>query len=310
MTLSKYQIFSAIIKAGSLTKAAEELHLTQSGVSYAISTLEQDLGFPLLKRDRSGIHLTTNGSRVLSHIEKVLHEENLLEQEAAAIRGVNIGSVRIGSISSVSMNWLPGVLIKFSQQFPNIDVSTRMACYDEITGWLNNNIVDIGFMSIPVSKPFEALPLKKDNLYVVLPPKHPLRNRKLISLTELVDEPFIMPLWGSDDNIRHMLLRYKAVPKNIKYEIMEEQTILALVAQSVGVTILPGLILNHVPDNVHVIELKEKESRTLGLVAITLKNTSPANVNFICCLLSYLRERGQLDFESEAALMEKYWRKR
>ena len=103
MSLSKYEIFSTIVEVGSLTKAAEKLNLTQSGVSYSISTLESELGFSLLKRDRSGISLTSNGERILRHVSRILHEEELLRQEVAAIKGFDTGTVRLGTLSSVSM---------------------------------------------------------------------------------------------------------------------------------------------------------------------------------------------------------------
>ena len=110
MSLAKYEIFSTIVDAGSLTKAAERLNLTQSGVSYAVTTLEAELGFSLIKRDRSGVTLTPNGERILQCIRGILHQEKLLRQEAAAIKGVDIGTVSIGTLASVSMSWLPGII--------------------------------------------------------------------------------------------------------------------------------------------------------------------------------------------------------
>jgi len=70
LTLTKFEIFNTIVEVGSLTKTAEKLNMTQSGVSYAVSTLEDELGFILLKRDRSGISLTSNGERILKHVPR------------------------------------------------------------------------------------------------------------------------------------------------------------------------------------------------------------------------------------------------
>lgn len=295
MSISKYGLFNTVVETGSLTKAAEKLHLTQSGVSYTISTLETELGFTLLKRTRSGISLTNNGERILKHIKKILQEEELLRQEAAAIRGLDTGIVRLGTLSSVSMQWLPGILTKFHEKYPLIEVKTYLGCYDEMNDLISNGTVDFGFVSLPTSKPFEVIPLRKDKLVVILPPNHPLCEQKVISLEQIKDEPFIMPQWGSDDNIRRFLDENN-VTLSIKYELMEEQVILAMVQKGLGISILPELILVKIPDNIHIADLEKTDYRTLGIAVLSLKNTSPAAKKFIDCVLSWLREHGGLDF--------------
>ncbi|SCM82653.1 Transcriptional regulator, LysR family [uncultured Sporomusa sp.] len=296
MSLSKYEIFSTIVEVGSLTKAAEKLNLTQSGVSYSISTLESELGFSLLKRDRSGISLTSNGERILRHVSRILHEEELLRQEVAAIKGFDTGTVRLGTLSSVSMQWLPGIFSEFSEKYPQIEVKTYLGCYDEMNDWLSNGTVDLGFVSLPTSKPFETIPLKKDKLMVVLPPNHPLRHKKAISYAQIKDESFIMPQWGSDDNIRRLLNDNK-LNLQVKYELMEERTIFAMVQRGLGISILPELILVNVPDNIHIIDLKEAEYRILGIAALSFKTVSPAAKKFLACVRSWLRDNNYFDFE-------------
>jgi DNA-binding transcriptional LysR family regulator len=296
LSLSKYEIFSTIVELGSLTKAAEKLNLTQSGVSYAVSTLEAELGFALLKRDRSGITLTSNGERILIYVQRILHEEALMRQEIASIKGLETGTVRLGTLSSVSMQWLPGILAHFSEKHPHIEVKTYLGCYDEMNDWISNGTVDFGFVSLPTSKPFETIPIKKDKLVVILPPNHPLRHQKVISYDQIKDESFIMPQWGSDDNIRRLLNEHK-LNLQVKYELMEERTILAMVQKGLGITILPELILVNVPDNIHIVDLEEADYRIIGIAASSLKNISPAAKKFLACTRSWLRDNNYLDFE-------------
>lgn len=296
MSLSKYEIFSTIVEVGSLTKAAEKLNLTQSGVSYSISTLESELGFSLLKRDRSGISLTSNGERILKHVSRILHEEELLRQEIAAIKGFDTGTVRLGTLSSVSMQWLPGILSEFSGKYPQIEVKTYLGCYDEMNDWISSGTVDFGFVSLPMSKPFETIPLKKDKLMVVLPPNHPLKDQKAISYAQIKDESFIMPQWGSDDNIKRLLNGNK-LNLQVKYELMEERTIFAMVQRGLGISILPELILVNVPDSIHIVDLKEADYRVLGVAAVSFKTISPAAKKFLACVRSWLQDNNGLDFE-------------
>ena len=108
--IAKYEVFRTVVESGSLTKAADLLHMTQSGVSHAISSLETELGIALLTRDRSGITLTADGELVLQRIREVLTANERLNQQVAAIKGLEIGTVRIGTFTSVSAQWLPGVI--------------------------------------------------------------------------------------------------------------------------------------------------------------------------------------------------------
>jgi DNA-binding transcriptional LysR family regulator len=296
LTISKYEIFNTIVELGSLTKAAEKLHLTQSGVSYAISTLESELGFSLLKRNRSGVSLTSNGERILIFIQKILQQEELLQQEVISIKSLNTGTVRLGTLSSVSMQWLPGILSQFHEAYPLIEVKTYLGCYDEMSDWISNSTIDFGFVSLPTSKPFEVMPLKKDKLVVLLPPDHPLQHQKFISFNQLRGEHFIMPQWGSDDNIKRLLHENK-VKLQVKYELMEERTIFAMVQMGLGISILPELILINIPGDIHIVELEKTDYRILGLASLSMKNISPAGKKFIACTRSWLREHNFLDFE-------------
>jgi len=296
LTISKYEIFNTIVELGSLTKAAEKLHLTQSGVSYAISTLESELGFSLLKRNRSGVSLTSNGERILIFIQKILQQEELLQQEVISIKSLNTGTVRLGTLSSVSMQWLPGILSRFHEAYPLIEVKTYLGCYDEMSDWISNSTIDFGFVSLPTSKPFEVMPLKKDKLVVLLPPDHPLQHQNFISFNQLRGEHFIMPQWGSDDNIKRLLHENK-VKLQVKYELMEERTIFAMVQMGLGISILPELILINIPEDIHIVELEKTDYRILGLASLSMKNISPAGKKFITCTRSWLREHNFLDFE-------------
>lgn len=301
MSLSKYEILNTIVEVGSLTKAAEKLHLTQSGVSYAVSTLEAELGISLLKRAHSGIRLTSNGARILPYVKKILHEEELLRQEIAAIKSFDTGTVRLGTLSSVSVQWLPGILAYFNEKYPHIEVKTYLGCYDEMNAWISNGTIDFGFVCLPTSKSFDTIPLKRDKLMVILPPNHPLRHQKTISYAQIKDECFIMPQWGSDDNIRRILNEHK-LNLRVKYELMEERTILAMVQKGLGISILPELILVNVPDDIHVVDLEEADYRLVGIAALSLKNIPPAAKKFLDCICSWLHDNHIADFEKHSVV--------
>lgn len=110
MTLTKYEIFNKVAELNSFTKAAEVLGFTQSAVSHAISSLEKEFSFPLFIRNHSTLTLTKNAEELLITVRKILYYNNMLKQEVAAINGFQKGTVRVGVFSSISKNWIPGIL--------------------------------------------------------------------------------------------------------------------------------------------------------------------------------------------------------
>ena len=178
LSLAKFEIFSTVVELGSLTKAGETLGLTQSAVSHAIASLESEWGFSILNRGRSGINLTSNGEHVLRYIREILKWNEEMLQEIANINGLEIGTVRIGTFSSVSIQWLPEILKNFNEYYPSIEIKLLEGDYDDIEHWISNGIVDFGFVSLPTSKPFEVIPLKKDRMLCILSDEHPLARAK------------------------------------------------------------------------------------------------------------------------------------
>ena len=107
MNMGKYQVFLRVAACGGFTRAAEELHFTQSGVSHTIATLESELGVPLFVRNRSGVTLTADGRALLPYIQARCADALRLEQKAADLRGMETGLVRVATFNSVSVQWLP-----------------------------------------------------------------------------------------------------------------------------------------------------------------------------------------------------------
>lgn len=108
MNLAKYQALLSVVESGSLTAAAAQLGLTQSAVSHSINSLEEELGFAVIKRSRAGVKLTNEGERLLPAVRGLLNSAEQLSQVTAAIRGLDSGLVRIGTFTSVAVHWLPG----------------------------------------------------------------------------------------------------------------------------------------------------------------------------------------------------------
>lgn len=287
MSIAKFEILKAVVELGSLTKAADVLGLTQSAVSHAIASLESQWGFSLLTRGRSGICLTSNGERVLKYIREILKWNEQLIQDIGAINGIEVGTVRIGTLSSVCIQWLPEIMKQFNKNYPTIEVKLLEGDYDDIKHWILNGDVDFGFVSLPTSESLEIISLKKDRILCILPAKHPLNKQNMIRFEQIKDETFIMPRISCDNDVRRILKENDIIP-NIRYELADDQAIISMVQNGMGISILPEMVLHRVPDDVAIVSLEGENYRTIGIAATSFKNISPAGKKFIVCIKSWL----------------------
>ncbi len=294
MSLAKFEIFSAVVDLGSLTKAGEALGLTQSAVSHAIASLESEWGISLLNRGRSGINLTSNGEHVLKYIREILKWNEEMHQEIANIKGLTIGKVRIGTFSSVSAQWLPEVLKNFNEVYPSIEITLLEGDYDDIENWIANGIVDFGFVSLPSLHHFDVVPLKKDRMLCLLYNEHPLVQENEIRFESIEKEPLIMSKKGSDNDLRRLLEENNITP-NIKFELADDQAIFSMVQHGMGIAILPEMALYRVPKDIHVLNLEQESYRTIGIAATSFKTLPPATKKLIEYLKSWLSKSLQGD---------------
>ena len=290
MSLAKFEVFSAVVEIGSLTKAGEMLGLTQSAVSHAIASLESECGFSLLNRGRAGIQLTSNGERILQYIREILKWNEEMVQEIANINGLEVGTVRIGTISSVSIHWLPEIMKKFNEHHPAIEIKLMEGDYDDVEHWISTGLVDFGFVSLPTLQNFEVMPLKKDRMLCIVSEAHPLAKQKEISFEMIKEEPLIKSKKGSDNDLLRILKESKITPF-IKFELTDDQAIISMVENGMGISILPEMVLHRVPHNVRILQLKGEHYRTLGIAVTSFNSLAPATKKFIDYLQSWLGDK-------------------
>ena len=158
MSLSKYQIFLRTVECGSFTKAAESMSFTQSGVSHAVQSLEDELGVCLLSRSRGGVTLTADGRVLLPQIQRLCTEHHRLVQAAADLKGMESGLVKVASFSSVSAQWLPLILKSFGELYPNIEFEMLTGdYYDQIESWIVSGAAGGGFGDTAMTAMFIGL---------------------------------------------------------------------------------------------------------------------------------------------------------
>ena len=279
MNIQKYQAFMVVVEQGSLTRAAEELGCTQSAVSHCISSLEEELGFALLKRGRAGARLTNEGERLAPAVRNLLNSAEQLKQTASAIRGLDSGTVRIGAFTSVAVHWLPPVLKEFQRDYPKVDLRLLNGDYHDVEQWLQDGSIDVGFVGMPCGVDCECIALMEDRLLAILPKGSRFEHYPKFPLVECETEPFISLLQSSDHDARRAL-DAAGVRPNVRFYTKDDYAVIAMVEQGLGISIMPELLLKGRNDNVQILPLIPEAKRTIGIAIAAGSKAGPATRRF------------------------------
>ena len=280
LNISKYQAFLKVVELGSLTRTAEALGYTQSGVSHIINSLEEELGFTLLIRSRAGVQLTGDGERLLPAIRNIMNGVEQLGQIVNAIRGLETGIVRIGAFTSVAVHWLPGMIKSFQKDHPHVEFRLLNGDCREVELWLADGSIDIGFITLPSHSECRVVPLREDRLLAILPKDHPKAHLSSFPLSEIEREDYIGFLKNSGGDARRALEIAGVIPR-IKFATRDDFAIIAMVENGLGISIVPELLLKGHEDRLVALEISPKLKRTIALAYPESCNASPATSRFI-----------------------------
>lgn len=287
MSIQKYQAFIKTVELGGLTKAAQVLGYTQSGISHMIQGLEEEVGAKLMHRDRSGIRMTAIGEQLLPYFTEVCNSERKLEEKISDILQLESGLIRIGTFTSVSVQWLPFIMKKFLADFPKIEFEIMYGEYAEIENWITEGRVDCGFLRLPAKQKLKTTFLKQDELVAVLPYNHPLADKPFFPAEALSDYPFALMDESEDYEVEAVFDHFHVKPK-VRFTAKDDHTIVAMVANELAISIMPELVLNKMPYNVVKKGFKEPIYRKLGIAVKDEKSISKTTARFIDYVIDWV----------------------
>ena len=292
MSITKYQIFLKTAACGSFSKAAEAMNFTQSGISHAVNSLENELGVTLLSRNRGGVVLTADGRALLPRIEQLCAAHHAMMQTVESLKGMDTGLVKVATFSSVSSQWLPRILKSFGGLYPNIEFEVVTGdFYDQIENWLFSGAVDCGFLRLPSAKHLQTYALHRDELQVIVPCDHPYADADPFPLSELATEPFIRLEEGEDYEITAAFDKLGIRP-NVKYTAREDRTMLAMVSEGLGISLLPELMVRNSPSPVKACPAPQRFFRTIGIAVKDKKALSKSTRLFVDYVRAWVAENG------------------
>lgn len=278
--MNRYLALCKIVEVGSFTQAADFLGYTQSGISQMVRSLEDELSLKLLLRSRTGVKLTPEGEELYPYILKTASSYRAMIEKTKEIKGLESGTIRIGTISSISCHWLPHMIKEFQSIYPNVQFILHQGDYTTIPEWINSGEIDFGFINPAAVSGLNTISLKDGELLAVLPKKHPLAKENVVTLKQLVTEPFLLLEEGALSEPLEAFHTLNLHP-NVKMCIHDYYTILSMIEEGLGVSILPELVLRRVSYDVVKVPVNPPVTRTIGIAFSNLKTIPIASRHFI-----------------------------
>ncbi|NEQ99873.1 MAG: LysR family transcriptional regulator [Cyanothece sp. SIO2G6] len=273
--LSQIRILVAVAQHQNFSEAALHLQISQSAVSHAIATLENELGVVLFSRGRHGAVLTPVGKQILTHAQVMLNALEKMGRDANRAKGLDGGEVRVASFRSVATHILPRAIATFRQRHPGITVKiTEHQQYASIEQCLREGKADVGIVGLPASAGFDTWELLHDEYLALLPPDSepidcPLSWDTLLSYP-LILAPETDPCCSI---VKHHFTRQGYTLK-VAHHFAEDSTIISMVMQGLGAAILPRLAAQPLPHDIQVFSLPVSLKRIIGVaISATIFHT-------------------------------------
>ena len=245
---SQLQTFVAVAKARSFSKAADDLHVTQSAISQSIKNLEAKLGTAVFKRSGKNIVLTPAGEKLylfgvqfLTNMSDTLDE---LQNDKTEMRG----KVRIGTLTGIGKSWLAHEIVNYAVDNPDLTMTVRMGSHEDLLSDFENNLIDILILpedDVPMGSEKEFFIEEKCTL--VIPKGHKKFNfGKKITLEKLEEVPVV--LFEADDHLffTWCRMKFKGLPKklNVRFTVNSHGHMLQAVHAGLGMAVVPNHVLN------------------------------------------------------------------
>lgn len=176
--MNRYLALKKILELGSFTKAADALGFTQSSVSQMIASLENELSMKLLTRSRHGVRLTIEGAKLYPFIEKAIYGYQAVLEKAKEIKGLETGTIRVGTISSITCHWMTQLIKGFQKQYPHVQFLFHQGDYTLIPEWIRSGAIDFGFVNPDAVTGLKTEVIKDGEMLAVLPRNHRLAGQK------------------------------------------------------------------------------------------------------------------------------------
>lgn len=233
------QLVAAVADVGSLTRAGDRLHLTQSALSHQLRNIESRLGAALFLRVGKRLVLTPAGERLLTSARDVLDRLQQTEHDIREMGRDRAGLLRLTTECYTCYHWLPALLTRYRRRFPRVEVRIDVEATRRPIEMLLAGRIDLALVSSPVrDRRLVAMPVFEDELVVIAAPSHPFARRTHVRPADMHGETLLVyPPRQESTVLNDVLLPAGAVPGRVE-EVMLTEAITELVKAGLGVSVI------------------------------------------------------------------------
>ena len=287
--VKQLRVLRAVAEHGSFSAAADALSYSQPAISQQIAALERRAGTTLVDRGTRGVRLTDAGQALVEHAEVVIARLAAAEAELEAIAGIRGGRVRLASFPTAGASILPPAVAEFSARHPDVELSFVEREPEEAAQMLRAAELEIAIvfeydaLNPPEFERFyegiELHPLVDDPMFLALPRDHPLTRKKRVRIGDVADETWIQET-GSHSwcgSFHEAVCAKAGFSPRVGFRSDDYNVVQGLIAAGVGISLLPGLALTNVREDI-VIRSLGPQAPSRGIAAATLagRYRSPA----------------------------------
>lgn len=286
LNLRQVEAFKAVIEAGTVSRAALMLNISQPAMSKLIAHLEEDTGLKLFDRIKGRLAPTERGMRLYEEIDRIFAGVRQVENAVDAIRREEQGRLLVGVMPALSGSFIQQATMGFLKSHPNVFCSVQSRSSQWIADWLVTRKIDVGLVSSRIDNPYIATePLMVHPLVCIMPPDHPLAAKTLIEPNDLDHVPFIsfQPESYTGECIASVFETYN-VRANIVLVANVSPTLCEFVAAGLGVSLVHPLMVSGLQERLAVRRFEPavqfdfqlcriRDSRNAGLVEAFLRET-------------------------------------
>jgi DNA-binding transcriptional LysR family regulator len=238
-TFRQLEIFEAIARLGSFTRASEELFLTQPTVSMQMKKLAETVGVPLIEQVGKKIHLTPDGQHLAQATREIFAILDHFTMSVAERQGLKQGKLSLMAITTASY-FAPRLLGEFAKLYPGIDVSLRVTNKEQVLASIADKQDDLYFLGAPpVEIDVIAMPIMDNPIAVLAAPDHPLAKKKKIPLERIAQEPWLMREKGSGTrNAIERRFGEKGIALHPRLELGSNEAIKQAILAGLGISAL------------------------------------------------------------------------
>jgi DNA-binding transcriptional LysR family regulator len=236
MDFDQLETFIEVARLSSFSRAAEKRFRTQPAISSQIRSLEEDVGARLLDRSGGKVSLTASGKLFLKFAEETLDARKATTTAIAETERVPRGEIVVGANEGTCLHILPEVFAHFKKQYPDVAVNIRRADYSKVLESVIDNSVDFGVVSLPVTdNRLTAVLIHRDDLVLIVTPRHPLAKLKSASAVDIAQYPLVMPKVGHTRDALDQLFHERKLKPRYAMELDSSELLKRFVAADVGV---------------------------------------------------------------------------